>query len=533
MGHDSLSDSHQSAVLTLRDVLQTPSFQGTEVLAGLEGLDRVVASVNIMENPDITPWVKQGELLLTVGYSLKGSGTDVASLVDSLDDLGLAGFGVKLGPYVTEIETEALETADRRGFPILALPSAVSFDDLITDIHGARDSLLLGGLTRRQDREQELMTIALEGAGPAELAMRLARLIDTEVLILGPGNEVVAHNGGSRSPLPRDPSESAQFTDALSAPIVFGSTYVGQLYVFPEEGTRSPFFPGLVPTCAKIMALAASREMAVASVDGQFRAEFLELVLLNRLDRHEIDQRCQALEWNVEFPAVVLSLSPATLDTTPQLERTEDVLDWSLRARNLHAPHAIIAGTIVAIVGGSDGASPETTAAEAAGEVISRSAVGSWFAGVSATVGTPTGFSRGWDQAKKAARIARKVEGIGAIGVFGNLGVYRLLSEIDTGQLRGFAQATLGDLLSEEGGMAELRRTLAVLLDENMNVARTARSMHFHYNSIRYRITQLERLLGPFASDPTRRLELQVALLISDTLADGAAAGGRVASTTS
>ena len=296
------------------------------------------------------------------------------------------------------------------------------------------------------------MEIALGGAGPVELAVQLARLIDTEVLILGPGNEVVAHSDGSGNPRPRDPADSTQFADALSAPIVFGSTYVGHLYVFPAAGTRSPFFPGLVPTCAKIMALAASREMAVASVDGQFRAEFLERLLLNRLDRHEIDQRCQALEWEVGFPAVILSLSPATLDTTPQLERTEDALDWSLRARGLHAPHAIIAGTIVAIVGSSGDNDPLRPPPPRR--------PGRWSPDRPPGTGSPGSprpsealpiSSRGWDQAQKAIQVVRKVEGIGPIGVFDDLGIYRLLSEIDPRHLGDFAQAVLGDL-------AQLRR---------------------------------------------------------------------------
>jgi purine catabolism regulator len=524
-----LSSSDHSDGITLREILEMPSFQGTEVLAGSGGLDRIVTSVNVMENPDITPWVKRGELLLTVGYSLRGSGMDVGVLIQSLDDLGLAGFGVKLGSYVAEIEAAALEAADGRRFPILALPAAVSFDDLITDVHRARDSLLLGGLARRTDREQELMGIALEGAGPGELAAHLARLIDSEVLVLGPGNEIVAHrDGGGGVPTGRHPADRARDADAISAPIVFGSTYVGRLYVFPDEKARSPFFPGLVPTCAKIMALAASREIAVASVDGQFRAEFLERVLLDRLDRSEVERRCQALEWRVDFPAVVLSLSPATLDTTPLLERTEDMLDWSLRARGLRAPHAIIAGDIVAVVAKGNGPHPERTAADAADEVIARSGAVSWFAGVSAPVSDTAGLVRAWDQARVAARVARRLEGVGVTGVFGDLGIYRLLSEISPERLWGFAEETLGALLDDTSGMAELRRTLTALLDTNMNVARTAREMHFHYNSIRYRITTLERLLGPFTSDPTRRLELRVALLITDTLGGAAGSGDRV-----
>ena len=519
---DSLSYSYQTSPLTLREVLEASNFAGTEVLTGRKGLDRVVASVNVMENPDIVPWIKAGELLITVGYSLLGASTDLAALVEKFADTGLAGFGIKLGPYITEIDPEALAMAESRDFPILALPPTVSFDDLIADVYQSRDSMLLGGLHRKSDREQELMSVALSGGSPAQIAERLAELVHCEVMVVGLGQEVVAHRlGTATTPPPRDPHDSLQFDDAISAPIVFGSTYVGQLHVFPADGPDGDFFPGLVPTCAQIMALAASREIAVASVDRQFRAEFLEQVLLNRLESEEIARRCQALEWQLQLPAVIVTLSPAALDATPYLERVRDMLDWALRPRGLHAPRAIVGGEVVAIVGSDQTSSddPETVAMAALTEVLGRSVPEMWSAGISDPVETIADLEQGWLQARMATKVTRSVKGVGEIGRFAELGVYRLLIDIDPARREDFARQVLGELFDPAEGKAELRRTLAVLLESNMNLAETARQLHYHYNSIRYRTTQLEKMLGPFLTDPIRRLELHVALLICEMIA--------------
>jgi purine catabolism regulator len=112
-------------------------------------------------------------------------------------------------------------------------------------------------------------------------------------------------------------------------------------------------------------------------------------------------------------------------------------------------------------------------------------------------------------------RVGRQVHGDGALTHFDGLGVYRLLSLVaDEAELRSFATETLRELAGEGSEQADMRRTLEVLLETNVNVAETARRMHFHYNTLRYRIAKLERILGPFTTEPNLRLDLALALKV-------------------
>ena len=103
-----------------------------------------------------------------------------------------------------------------------------------------------------------------------------------------------------------------------------------------------------------------------------------------------------------------------------------------------------------------------------------------------------------------------------ALRLFAGLGIFRLLSLVpDTAELRSFVSEALGELVANDSAENEdLLATLRVLLDTNCNVAEAARILHFHYNTLRYRIVKLERMLGPFTTDANLRLTLALALQV-------------------
>ena len=140
----------------------------------------------------------------------------------------------------------------------------------------------------------------------------------------------------------------------------------------------------------------------------------------------------------------------------------------------------------------------------------------SFSAGVSRTITSPAGLPQAYDEAQSAVTVGRQLHGHGALTHVDGLGIYRLLGLVPDGaDLRRFVAETLGPLATDDQAEnADLRRTLGLLIDTNLNVAETARRLFFHYNTLRYRIGKLEKLLGPFTTDPELRLALALALKV-------------------
>jgi PucR family transcriptional regulator, purine catabolism regulatory protein len=117
--------------------------------------------------------------------------------------------------------------------------------------------------------------------------------------------------------------------------------------------------------------------------------------------------------------------------------------------------------------------------------------------------------------------VGRRVSGGGSTTFFDQLGLHRLIALIpESEELRSFVGDVLGPLAEPTAEAADLRETLQVLLDTNFNVAEAARLQFFHYNTMRYRVAKLERLLGPLSSNPHLRLDVAVALRVLELVPD-------------
>jgi len=112
--------------LTTGDVLALPDLR-LDLLAGRAGLDREVRWAHVIELADPVPWLRGGELVLTVGLGLPDDAPGQRSYVRGLADAGCAGLVFPPGEVRADLPPEVLRTADDLAFPVIAVRPPTPF----------------------------------------------------------------------------------------------------------------------------------------------------------------------------------------------------------------------------------------------------------------------------------------------------------------------------------------------------------------------------------------------------------------------
>ena len=407
-------------------------------------------------------------------------------------------------------------------------------------------------LERRDEVQRELVTVVLAGGDLTAVVARLRDLIGGAVLAttsdgrvlgqVGEGDQdaddvlAAVHaspafhaTGRFRSErFPAGVHDVEGLPGSLAVvPVSGGGIDHGRLvHVEPGRGL-TPEDVAVLERAADVVAICLTQRLAVTAVESKYRGDFLRDVLGGRTgEGDDVVGHARTLGWELDRPTVVVVAALDT-DSAPmsrgyqgplELERFSAAWSTVVAARDAAAPVVGFAAEVVALL-----PVPEPGAERQVVESTVRGVRGdggggrrTFAAGVSRVVADPIDLPVAYEQARKALQAGRRLHGPSAVAHFDDLGVFRLLSLIDDdAELDRFVAETLKGLAPGAGEeAAALRHTLQVLLDTNLNVAETARSLHFHYNTLRYRITKIERVVGPFTSDATLRLDLALALRI-------------------
>ncbi len=413
-------------------------------------------------------------------------------------------------------------------------------------------------LARIDALHSALTQIVLEGGNLSQIAAEAARLLDVGVL-------VTSTDGRERAAALDDSARVALDDEQLFEPtgrfrvervgggvlsvgtgelrmvrVAAGGTDLARFLCLRRTGTIPLEDVHALERAAAVAALLITHEEAMTAVENKYRGDFLRDVFLGRAgDAAYVAEHAETFGWDLGRPTVVVAaeIDPQTGEEEPASsqvrrrwqERFAYAWQRVTNAQDKAMPSVDFSSEVVTLPGVPEGAEPTADAMAIAGNVVDSLVSGvagdkgggrrPFSVGVSRVARTIDELPQAYAQARRAVEVGRRIHGGGSTTWFDQLGIHRLIAMVpDERELATFARDVLGELAVDSHEARDLRETLQVLLDTNFNVAEAARLQFFHYNTMRYRVSKLERILGPLGHDPHLRLDVAVALKVLEIL---------------
>jgi sugar diacid utilization regulator len=352
------------------------------------------------------------------------------------------------------------------------------------------------------------------GAGLPAVARAAARLLDASVALIDRSSSVLAVAGASPD---QEERLLAAGEGVITVELRVADTTVGEL----RYRAKTPPAPAIARMVTTLLALELERSRAPEWASEEVAGAFVDDVLARRVtDRGDIVARGAELGADLDRGAGVLVLRAA-----PRAAQTGEwrsrVLTLALRALRSLAPGSLAttadadpAAEVAVIVPAED---DERLARAAAG--LARELADS-LSGFHLTIGRsrrsadPVDLYRAGSEARLAVNVG-EAEGRPLLA-FEDTGAYRLLLPAmsdDPAELERFYAETIQPLADyDEQYETELVTTVEAYLDNDGNVAATAKQLFTHRHTIRYRLERVRELCGHDVSSTEGREKLGLGL---------------------
>jgi purine catabolism regulator len=524
--------------LTVEDALTIYPLSEGKLTAGRKGLRRIVKSVNVMDAPDISDWVREGDILFTTAYLMKDDPAEGVRLLRKLAAKGAAGIGIKLGRFWTSVPEDMLEEADRLGFPLIELPFPFTFSDQMKGLFNAelqKNTRLLHGVL---DKQKELIRFALAPDGTGEMFKRIDSILGTPLAVIGlrgqvlfnslpPEELVLLKNRPQKKTTHWIRTDSGKLLCIPLKSAKTGEDDVGCAVFHTPGGMPLKEEEGLFHQAAEIISHHLNA-IEHAHMEQATQNEFASL-LKNYLKQHvsietllECAIRLCIPFGNVPYLCVLTSLSSASLPKQERLLRTiRQELQYHPLLKGKSTLHFQIEGAILSIYpagSATDGGKLADLLSRVFGDIAAE-AGGSLRITVSQAKHKPDHLDKAYRECRDALETADRLRLEHFVVEFGSVEMAFIFQSVPFDKMRRFVDMTLSPLFDKAPDSSqELLRTLELYIENNGQINETAKQLFIHRNTAAYRLEKIEELLQVDFKSYPNLLKLKLMLLFKRML---------------
>lgn len=489
----------------LSDLLDHEPF-GLRLVTSTAAARQVVLGVTAIEWPEPGRWLAPGYLVMTNGMALRGSVEKQQRFIEEVHQAGAPAVGLWVDATFKNAPPAMVERADALGLPMFIAPYELPSREIISFV--MRSALTDEQSLSRAVTAQDYLLGALgEPAPVAALVARLHTVLRAAVVAFSPVGEVLASSG---SP-PVGPMWAAicaeQEIVALDRDWLFtaialvGDIPFAHLVVRLHDRPRTTTYAGsVVRFAARVLQMIGLAAQAREEQERASRVAVLRDLLENSTPDRALLERSSALGFRPrEGVRVVIA------DIAPGVAREDALARFGAAFARQHIVtiHDADEEGILALIGRDPGERG------ALAELISGEQPALQRAGIGLAVPLEDGIHQTHREAL-IARLRARRERSGSVW-FDDIGLAdQLLSYLPADRLQSAAEV-LGPLREQR---PDLLQTLEAYLERDCSVLATAAALHLHANSVRYRLSVIERVLGRSLASLDTLLELTLAMRI-------------------
>ncbi|MDR1874611.1 MAG: PucR family transcriptional regulator ligand-binding domain-containing protein [Synergistaceae bacterium] len=509
--------------LTVRQILEVPELSGMKLIAGESGIEKNIRSVNVMEAPDIARWLRGGELLLSTGYQFRNDVEGFEALIMAIHAAGAAALGFK-NRFLQEFPPKAKDCANGVGLPILSLPLELPYSDIIRIVIMQTDEV--ENIRFSESVLRSFSEILTEGGGIVNVLQNLALFLKCRVCFLDERTGKFSYSSGEflanensatnkRALLEKYPHEQLVLSHRAYGTFIF------------ENRPQDAMWRVVLEHAKVAMLLVLQKDIATRQVEARYRNEFVQdLATGNIRDSEEVINRARSFGWDLagKLRVVVFDIDNYKIHFEQPLprekvvgleeakERIYSICKNEMRLTFQNLPYLTRSDFIAFIVNVDNYPNFKTRLRQCCKDVQEKTGT---CAGYSVSVGVGNekcdffGTNESYDEARRAIKMMRAVNGDGGFHVWDEMGILTVLAPVaDSEEARKFFVSRLGGLAKDN----DLLHTLDVLVKQNWNFRAAARELNIHYNTIHYRYEKICEISNVDLSTGEKRLEIAVAL---------------------
>ncbi len=498
--------------MTVEQALSVYPLSEGKLIAGIKGKNRIITSVNVMDAPDITDWIKEGEMLLTTAYLIKDHPEDACQLLRTLHERGSAALGIKLGRFWTEVPQQLIDLANELGFPIIELPYPFTFSDQMNGLFRAEMKRSTGVLTDVVNKQIQLMRFALKPNPIQQMFDSIAEVVEIPLAVVGSRGQIV-YNGTLLSAeeiacgMKGQRAEgwiSCKRVEALRIPLIKHTPDSGCVLFFQSELLVTPIEEGLYYQAAELIAYHMNfsyEDYFELSVQKDFGL-LIKRFLLNGLPVETIEEYAERFEIDLFRPwyrCVLTDFSGLMHKElrTEKLELLKSEYLCNSSIQQLKGTHIVMEEGLLSVFPADADNGDEAIASALAPFFASVKTKGGYEirASISSAKKRANQLAEAFEECKECNRLSAEWGGSRILS-FETMDLALIFEHVTKERMETFCNRWLGSLLNKEPEYAsEMLRTLEAYLENDGQLNETAKKLFIHRNTATYRIEKISELL--------------------------------------